>query len=142
MLYNAVVSFYYMTTRISHEYTCFPSLLSLPPTPSSHSSRSSQSTKLSFLCYTEVSHQLSILHMVVHIWQYHSLNLSHPLLPLLCPQVGSLCLRLYSCLTNRCISTIFLDYIKKATKSSLPWRVHFLGSQFEVSCGFCNKHCF
>ena len=53
------VSFYCMTTRISHEYTCFPSLLSLPPTPSSHSSRSSQSTKLSFLCYIAASHELS-----------------------------------------------------------------------------------
>ena len=36
---------------------------------------------------------------------------SHPLLPLLCPQVCSLCLHLYCCPTNRFISTVFLDSI-------------------------------
>ena len=40
-----------------------PSSASLIP-PSSHPSRSSQSTKLSFLCYTVCPHQLSILHIV------------------------------------------------------------------------------
>ena len=38
------------------------------------------------------------------------LNLSSPLLPLLCPQVSSLCLCLYCC-TKRFISTIFLGSI-------------------------------
>ena len=37
-------------------------------------------------------------------------SFSHPLLPPLCPQVCSLCLRLYCCPTNRFVSTIFLDY--------------------------------
>ena len=38
-------------------------------------------------------------------WCYF-LNLSHPLLPLLCPQVCSACLRLYSYPANRFINTI------------------------------------
>ena len=40
-----------------------------------------------------------------------SLNASHPLQPLLCPQVHPLRLYLYSCPANRFISTIFLDTI-------------------------------
>ena len=36
-----------------------------PPSP--HSSRSSQSTRLRFLCYIVTSHQLSILHMLVYM---------------------------------------------------------------------------
>ena len=38
------------------------------PFHTSHPSRSTQSTKLRFLRYTEASHQLSILHMVVYIY--------------------------------------------------------------------------
>ena len=45
------------------------------------------------------------------MFQCYSLNLSHPLLPLLCPQVCSLCPSLYSCPANRVINTIFLDSI-------------------------------
>jgi len=51
------------------------------PTPS-HSSRLSQSTKLSSLCYTVNSHWLSILLMVLYMFRCYSLNFSHPLLPL------------------------------------------------------------
>ena len=40
-----------------------------------------------------------------------TLNTSHTLLPLLCPQVCSLCLHLLCCPANRFISTIFLDSI-------------------------------
>ena len=40
---------------ISYMYTYIPSLSSIPPTPSSHPSKSSQSTELSFLCYIAVS---------------------------------------------------------------------------------------
>ena len=52
--------------QINYMYTYIPSLLNilLNPLPF-HSSRSSQSTKLSSLCYTAASHQLSVLHMVV-----------------------------------------------------------------------------
>jgi len=55
-----------MTVWISHKYACI-SFLSLPPTSSSHTSRSSQSTRLSSLCYTVTSHYLSVLHMVMLI---------------------------------------------------------------------------
>ena len=52
---------------------------------------------------------LSILHTVMHMFPYHSVHLSHPLLPPLFPQVCSLCLHLHCCPANRFISTIFLD---------------------------------
>ena len=45
------------------------------------------------------------------MFQCYFLNLSYPLLPLLCPQVCSLCLSLYSCPANRFTGTIFLDSI-------------------------------
>ena len=38
----------------------------------SHPSRSSQSSELSSLCYTTGSHELSILHMIVYIYQSQS----------------------------------------------------------------------
>ena len=40
----------------------------------------------------------------------YSLNSSHPRLCLLCPQIPSLCLCLYSCPANRFISPIFLEF--------------------------------
>ena len=63
------VSFCYTTTWISSKYTYMPSLLSLPPTPPSHPPRSSQSQELSSLCYSAVSHQVSILHIIVYMCQ-------------------------------------------------------------------------
>ena len=69
--------------------------VNLPPTqPASHISRSSQSTELSSLCYIAASHQLlqiSILHMVVYVCQFYSLDQSRPLLPPLCLQVSHIC---------------------------------------------------
>ena len=47
----------------------------------------------------------------VCICQCYFLNLSHLLLPTLCPQVLSLHLHLYSCPENRLMGTIFLDSI-------------------------------
>ena len=73
--------------------------------------RLSQSTSLSSLSHTANSHWLSVLHMVVYILLCSSLHLSHPLLPPLCPQLCSLCIHLYCCPANWCISTIFLDSI-------------------------------
>ena len=100
------------TTWISHNHTYIPSLLSLPPIPSSYLSRSSQSARLGSLCYIATSHQLSILkHMIVYICQCYFLYLSHPLLPSLCPEVHSLHLCLHSFSANRLINTIFLDSI-------------------------------
>ena len=81
-----------------------------PPTPS-HSSRLSQSTRLSFLHQRANSHLLSILHMVRCMFPCCSLHSSHPLLPPLCPEVCSLCLCLHCCPAKRFISIIFLDSI-------------------------------
>ena len=63
------------------------------------------------VCVYVTSHKLSILHMIVYIGQSYLLSSSHLLLPLLCRQVLSLYLRLFYCLANRFISTIFLDSI-------------------------------
>ena len=79
------------------------------PCPPSHPPRWSPSPRQGFLCYTSASHRLSILHMGVHIHRVYSLNSSHPLLPLLCPHVCSLCLHLCSCPPNRFIRAICVD---------------------------------
>ena len=85
-----------------------PSVLSLPPFPASHTSTSSQSTRLGSPCYTKTSHQLPTLHTVVYLCWCYSPHSSHPLLPPRCPQVHPLHLPLWSLPANRCISTIFL----------------------------------
>ena len=79
------------------------------PLPPSHHSRSSQRTGLSSLCHTATPHYLSVLHTVMYIFQCHSLNSSHPLLPQVCLQVHSLHLHLFSCPEDRFISMLFLD---------------------------------
>ena len=91
-------------------YIC-PLLLEPPAHCSmpSYPSRLLQRTGLSSLCYKATSHQLSILYMIMYMFQCYSPNSSQPLLPPLCPQVCPLCLRLYSCPANRFISTILLD---------------------------------
>ena len=53
----------------------------------------------------------SILHMVVYVFPYYSLNSSHPFLPLLYLQVCFLYLCIYSCPANMFISTTILDSI-------------------------------
>ena len=64
-------------------YIYISSLLNPPPIslPSSHSSRSSQSTELNSLCYTAASYQLHISCIVVLICQCCSLSPSHPPFP-------------------------------------------------------------
>ena len=57
------------------------------------------------------SHWLSILHMVMYIFQSYSLKSSHPLLLPLSPKICSLCLCLLCCSARRIVSTIFLDSI-------------------------------
>ena len=85
----------------------------LPFEPPSHPpSSSSQSTKLSSLCYRAASHWLYISHMVVYIHQCYCL--SHPHLPSLCPYVLSLHLCLYSALQIGSsvprMTTLFIQY--------------------------------
>ena len=57
------------------------------------------------------SHWLSILHLVIYMFQRYSLKSSHPLLLPLSPKVCSLCLCLLCCPAHRLIFTIFLDFI-------------------------------
>ena len=60
-----------------------PSHLPLHPTPlGCH-----RALGLGSLHHTANSHQLSVLHMVMYMFQCHSLNSSQPLLPPLCPKV-------------------------------------------------------
>ena len=103
-------SFCCTTMQISHDYTYITSLLGLPPLTPAHSSRLSQSAWLGSLCYTATSHQVSILHMMVYIYQNDFLHSSRPLLPLLCPQVHVLHLCLHSFPANRFIITIFYRF--------------------------------
>ena len=79
--------------------------------PDSTSLGGHRALALGSLCHKANFHWLSTLHMVMHMFQFFCLNLSHPFLPLLCPQVCSLCLCLYYCPTNRFVSGIFLDSI-------------------------------
>ena len=91
LLQNAV--WFLLYNKVNQLEVCIYSIPLEPPShPPSHSSRSSQHTKLSSLCSAAASHQLPILYT-----QCYSLSSSHPLLPLLCPQVHSLCLCLCSC---------------------------------------------
>ena len=71
---NGRQDFFNSSATISHKYTYIPSFLSLPPLSPSHSSRSSQSTRLGSLCHTATSHQLSIL----PCYFLHSFTLSLP----------------------------------------------------------------
>ena len=90
---HCCVGFCQTPTWISHRYTYVSTLLKLPPTSHpipSHPSRLSQSTGLSSLHHTANSNQLSVLHMVMYIFQCYSLNSSHVLPSPLCPQVCSL----------------------------------------------------
>ena len=63
------------------------------------------------LHHTSNSHWVYILHMVMYIFQSHSLQSPYPLPPPLFPKVCSLCLCLLCCPASRIIGTIFLDSI-------------------------------
>ena len=78
LLYNMNQSYVYM----------YSLPLGSPAHPPSHPSRSSQSTRMSSLYCTATSHQLSVLNMVMHIFQCYSLSSSHSPLP---PLRSSLC---------------------------------------------------
>ena len=84
---------------------------SLPCPTTSPAPRSSWSAVLSSLRHTANSHWLSVLRVIMFMFQCYSFKLSQPLLSLLLSQVCSLCLCLLCCPENRFISTIFLDSI-------------------------------
>lgn len=73
---------FYSTAWTSYMYAYIPSLRSPPPTCPSHFSRSSLSSRLSSLFSVAVS-PLTVVHMMVCIFQYCCLSSSHSLLPLL-----------------------------------------------------------
>ena len=68
--------------------------------------RSPQSTEYSPLCYTEVLKQLSILYIVVNIYQPQSPNPFHPSFPPWCHYIYSLHLCLYFCFAKKNIYAI------------------------------------
>ena len=87
-------------------YACVPSVLKpLPPPSTSYPSRLFRAPALGALLHASNSHWLSILHMVMYMFQCYSLKSSHPLL-LLSPKV---CLCLLCCPACRIIGTIFLN---------------------------------
>ena len=110
------VGFCHTSAWVSHRHMLIPSLLNLPPT--SHPSRLSQA-RLSSLRHRASSHRLSALHVVMNMFQCHSLSWSQPLLPLLCPQGCCLCPPLYCCPLNSFISTIFLDSIYMSSSDQI-----------------------
>ena len=68
----------------------------LPPHLPSHPSRSSQNTELSSRCYTAAPHQLSVLHLVVYICQWYSLDLSHISFPYCVHMLTLYCISIYT----------------------------------------------
>ena len=106
--------------------------MNLPATShASHPSRLSQSTDLSSLNHTASSHWLSILHMVMYMFQCYSLYWSHPLLPKLHPKLYSLCLHVHHCPGHRFISTIFLSNLsvmpsqtRHVSNGCFTWALH------------------
>ena len=93
------VGFCHTAVWISPEYKCIPSLLHLPPphphpTPRGpHGALSWAPCSSSFplaVCFTHGKVYISVLLLTLSF---------HPLLPLLCPQVHSLHLRLYICVS-------------------------------------------
>ena len=87
----------------------YPLPVEPPSPPPFHPSGSSQSDRLSSLCYIATSHWLSISHVVVHICQCCLLNCPTLSFPTVSISVFSTSLHLHSFSENRFISTIFLD---------------------------------
>ena len=88
--------------RISGKCTYIPSHPGrIPP-------RSAVTVRWAELRYAATSHQRCALHVVVSMCQCYAPSSSHPLQPLLCPQVHPLPASLFLP-WNRLISTIFLD---------------------------------
>ena len=98
---------------ISLRYTCVPSILNLPShlPPQPIPPGCQRALALGALYHTSNSHWLSVLHMVIYMFQCYSLKSSYPLLLPLSPKFCSLCLCLLCCPACRIISTIFLNSI-------------------------------
>ena len=104
------------TTWITYKYTYITSLLSLPASPApSHRPVSSQSTRLSSLCCTAASHQLSVSHTVVSICQCYSLSSSHARFPPLCHHL---------CLTPEHFHNFKMESCKMQNKTTMRYHLH------------------
>ena len=103
LLYNKVNQLYI------YIYPHIPSLLRILPTLPIPPLQVVTKQELISLCYAAVSHQLSILHLVV----FMSMPLSHFVSaypsPSTCPQVHSLRLHLYSCPAPRFFRNFFFQ---------------------------------
>ena len=104
--------FCHTLTLISHGYTCVPhpespSLFPSYLIPQGHPSAPNLSTLFHALKFV----WRSISHMVIYMFQCHSLKSSNPRLHPQSPKVSSLHLSLFCCLTYRVIVTIFLNPI-------------------------------
>ena len=109
-------------------WTCLP-----PPTPlCCHTA-----PDLNSLCHTANSHWLSVLHIVMYMLQCYSPNLSHLLLPTLCPQVCLLCLYFHCCTAYRFINST--DLLQEAGVDFLTVSILFL---FSISLLFLCLHYF
>ena len=103
--------FCHTSTGIGQRHPCDPSFLNSSPTSLPTASLQVVTEhQLCALCHTSNSHWLSILRMVICMFQFFSLKLSHPLLPL-SPKICSLCLSLLCCPAQRIARTIFIDSI-------------------------------
>ena len=123
------VGFCHTTTWISHKYTHVHSVLNLLPTLTQpQPSRSSESTELSSLCYTVNFHWLSILHMVIYMFQCYSLSI--------CPTFFfSWCVHMY--ILYICVSIlalfVFLFVHRLLSLQKSMWDNHMSVSLIEVT---------
>ena len=105
-------SFCHTSIWIGHRYTCIPSVLNPFPPPSHPIPPGCpRALALGAPHHTSNLQWLSILHMVMYMFQCYSPKLSHPLLLLLCSKVYSLCLCLLCCSVLSIVGNIFLDSI-------------------------------
>ena len=105
-----MLSCFLLYNNVNESYVyIYPSFLSFPTTPPTPPLQVITEHRAEL----PVSHSsfplASYFHMAVYICQSYSHNLSHLLLPLLCPQISSLHLHLYSCPGTKFTCTIFLD---------------------------------
>ena len=116
------VGFWNKSIWISHRYTYVPSLLNFPPIShfSPHPTLYVVTEHWFNLPASYSKFPVAILHVVLYMLPWYSLNSSHPLLSLLCPQVCSLCLCLPCCPANRFIS-IICSGVNRVHLFVTPW---------------------
>ena len=110
MLYNIVVVLSYINMDQPQVHMCPPIMNPLfhlfpHPTPLG----CPRTPALSALLHASTLHWLSILHMVIYMFQCYSLKSSHPRLLPRSPKVCFLHLHLFCCLAYRIIITVFVN---------------------------------